>query len=200
MRNAIQSARILIQAEHYYSVINNPVESYSVRDQYMAENITWIYKQMEQQNKIIVWAHNGHVAVQSYKSGFRNMGSYLKEYFNNKVVNIGCCFYQGNFNALFVDESGKVGNIEQHQSVPPSIDSFEHYFNKFKTPYMFILLKRFNTSKETPSWLNATRPFQSIGALYSPVNSEKYYHKIQLLDEFDMMVFCKIVSPSTLLH
>jgi len=53
--------------------------------------------------KIIVWAHNGHIAHGGMPS-YATMGSYLRKMFGLQYVNFGFAFNKGSFQAI---ESGK---------------------------------------------------------------------------------------------
>jgi erythromycin esterase len=65
----------------------------SVRDSSMAENIRWILDHEGPGTKMVVWAHNGHVATNT------TMGMNLRRMFGNDMVVFGFAFNQGSFQA-----------------------------------------------------------------------------------------------------
>ncbi|TFH40353.1 MAG: erythromycin esterase family protein, partial [ANME-2 cluster archaeon] len=68
----------------------------NVRDSTMAENIRWILEQEGSDTKMVVWAHNYHVA----ESTADLMGWHLRKIFGNELVTIGLAFNQGSFKAV----------------------------------------------------------------------------------------------------
>jgi erythromycin esterase len=71
-------------------------------DESMADNVKWIADH-NQDAKLVLWAHNGHVAYTSY-SGINSKGGYLQKIFGHKLVNIRFAFNEGSFQAT---EMGK---------------------------------------------------------------------------------------------
>ena len=66
----------------------------AVRDRSMAENIRWIIDHEGPGIKMVIWAHNGHVAINS------TMGKNLLRMFGNDMVVFGFAFNQGSFQAV----------------------------------------------------------------------------------------------------
>jgi hypothetical protein len=91
----IQNARIVLE----YAQLN---ASMRTRDESMADNIKWIADQ-NPGARIIVWAHNGHVAHGGMPS-YTPMGSYLRKMFGPQYLNFGFAFNEGSFQAV---EMGK---------------------------------------------------------------------------------------------
>jgi erythromycin esterase len=84
----------------------------SVRDLQMAENLIWLAEKAYPGKKIIVWAHNGHIAksLTSVGAGGRGnvgaagdpspfvpMGATIHSYFGNKAYHIGFSGCQGSY-------------------------------------------------------------------------------------------------------
>lgn len=65
----------------------------SVRDRSMAENIRWILNHEGPGTKMVIWAHNGHVATNTA------MGMNLHRMFGNDMIVFGFAFNQGSFQA-----------------------------------------------------------------------------------------------------
>ena len=91
----IQNARIVLE----YAQLN---ASMRTRDESMADNIKWIADQ-NPGARIIVWAHNGHVARGGMPS-YTPMGSYLRKMFGPQYLNFGFGFNEDSFQAV---EMGK---------------------------------------------------------------------------------------------
>ncbi len=60
-RVARQHARVVIQAEGMWR--NRSRDGFGVRDRAMAENVRWLLENEGSASKVVLWAHNGHVAA-----------------------------------------------------------------------------------------------------------------------------------------
>ena len=79
-QKARQCARVIVQnAENLDAGL-----SISVRDQAMADNVRWLSEVAYPGEKIILWAHNGHVGVQP-----GTMGGHLRQVFGKDMVVLG---------------------------------------------------------------------------------------------------------------
>ena len=70
-----------------------------VRDRSMADNIRWILEHEGPGTKMVVWAHNGHVAT-SAAYGMEWMGYHLRKQYGSDMVVFGFAFNQGSFQAI----------------------------------------------------------------------------------------------------
>lgn len=75
-----------------------PYDGKIIRDQKMAENCEWIYN-YEHKNKMIIWAHNLHVAKNITRDNNLPMGYYLNQKFSDTFYTIGFDFNKGEFRA-----------------------------------------------------------------------------------------------------
>jgi erythromycin esterase len=64
------------------------------RDPYMSANIQWMYKTAQPGRKMMLWAHNEHVAS---AGSLPAMGKLLKEALGDKFYNIGFVFNEGEY-------------------------------------------------------------------------------------------------------
>ena len=69
----------------------------SIRDQAMADNLTYLARQIYPDRKVITWAHNFHIRHQNARtpSQFATMGSWVKDRFADDLYTIGLYMYQG---------------------------------------------------------------------------------------------------------
>jgi erythromycin esterase len=99
--NAIQNARVALNAERYYSTaVQSNSASWNVRDEHMAETIDHIISHHGPDTKIIIWAHNTHVgdarATEMEEQGMVNIGQLLREkYGDDNVHATGFGTYSG---------------------------------------------------------------------------------------------------------
>jgi erythromycin esterase len=101
------------------------------RDQYMANNL---FKYIEQHptSRIMVWAHNAHVAADPalvVNGGPKPLGSYLRNAFKDAYYAIGFSFNKGGFRANKIDD-GKVLGV-QPITVPEAREgSLDHLLSR----------------------------------------------------------------------
>lgn len=75
---------------------NNRYQYIALRDEIMAENITWILNSLYPNKKIVIWGHNGHVEnSKSNINQYKMMGHYLKETFKKDYYSLGLFAYKG---------------------------------------------------------------------------------------------------------
>jgi erythromycin esterase len=100
--NSIES-----QTTRYWQMVNG--NEVSVRDAQMAKNLTWLAEKAYPGKKIIVWAHNGHIAkgmgslagaqppASRPEDAFVPMGATIHRTFGNKAYAIGFTGSEGNY-------------------------------------------------------------------------------------------------------
>ena len=187
---ALQSARVAQQGEDFFS------GSSLVRDRYMAENAGWLLDQAGPGAKIVLWAHNFHVSV---NSNGPSMGWYLRQRYGKEMVIFGFSFYQGSFNAVrYFSAIGQYGSLMPHHiSTPPPKESYEYHLRGAEIEKMFLDLREVQPSAAT-NWLFGPRPFRSIGAFYDDLNPNLYFYDARLPEEFDALIYFQKTSPSVL--
>ena len=185
---AIQNARVVLQ----YAQLNAGIRS---RDQSMAENIKWIADQ-NPGARIIVWAHNGHVAHGSMHS-YAPMGSYLRKMFGPQYVAFGFAFNEGSFQAV---ETGK-GLHDFSLSAAPE-GSLDATLASAGLPLMALDLRTPPKNPTAAEWLKAAHPTRSIGAVFSVHQAANYFADAPAPEMFDVLLFVekttaahKLVSP-----
>ncbi len=191
---ALQTARVCVQAEDFYA-------GEGERDQYMAENIMWSLDRMGPDGKMVIWAHNAHVGVDTLVEGTtseESMGFYLREKYGNELVIFGFTFCNGSLHALTVNESGQYGSMAVHKVEPPPEESCEYYFHSAGIPLFFLDLRDITPGPAT-DWLFQPLLYRYVGSGYQPANPEAEFEDAVLPDMFDVMVYFEDTTPSHLL-
>ena len=165
-------------------IIEQYLNNIGSRDKYMAENLLWIKKQ-NQKSKIIAWAHNGHI-----KKTDNKMGEFLSDSLNNDYLSIGFTFFKGNYTA--VGSNGLTSYVAQEAK----LGSYEYTFNQINEPIFLLDLRQVKKEQtELNKWLLEELTFRDVGALKT-VNE---FYKTDLTKDFDIIIFIKESSNSTLL-
>jgi erythromycin esterase len=91
-----QNLRVLVQ----FATRNSDPLPFRARDQAMAANVGWI-QQRERGTKMVLWAHNGHIAFRPGAiAGVDGMGRLLRQTMGTNYLSIGFAFREGSFRAV----------------------------------------------------------------------------------------------------
>ena len=188
--NAVQNARLVMSAEHYYRTLYYPNNNlWNHRDQHMFETLLEILNYRGQTSKAIIWAHNLHVgdarAMQMSTRGEFNLGQQVRETFGDNAYLIGFGTDHGT-----VAAASKWGGSMQVMQVPsPQNDSYEHLFHEVKADN-FLLPLRDPILDITRNELLAKRLQRSIGVVYDPETElKKNYSFTSLPHQFDEYIW-----------
>lgn len=144
------------------------INLFNYRDLSMADNVKWIYeyeKKYFNNDKIMLWAHNGHISNDSRL--VTNMGKLLKDTFKNEYYSLGFDFYKGSLITTGVDSFTGFqahGILELNE---PKETIFSTYFKEVGFPISFLDFKTASADFELNNWLSEEHSMYSIGwALY----------------------------------
>jgi hypothetical protein len=172
---AIQNARVVLQCMQMKA---NEV----TRDRSMAENIKWILDQ-NPQAKIVLWAHNGHVASGSIR-GYEPMGATLRNMYGTEMVVFGFAFGQGSFQAV---EAG--GRLRDFTVGPIAEGSLDATLSSSKIPLFALDLRTAPKEGPVAKWLGESHPARMIGAMYSEKTPAGYVGDIVAPKAYDAILF-----------
>lgn len=183
MDNMICNLKMLaVGSRDHYGQLN-------LRDEQMARNLEWLVRIKYPDKKIIVWAHNGHIAKHAgfypvkYMNRWRSMGSVFAEMSGNDelVYTIGFTSYQGT--------AGRLG--EKPYKLPqPLSNSFENWMPALYEN-AFVDFRPFN--RMHPNW---QKYFIMAGATSG---NNRYHHgyKARWNRIFDGVFFIRHMHPCT---
>ena len=153
---------LLTEATEIKAYLLKDKTQYHIRDMQMAENIDWLCKNKYINEKIIIWAHNAHIAkntgdIFNFSSSDNNMmGSYIDRNpdLKSKVYIMGFTSYEGS--SSFANTTKLNRDLEK-----PKKNSFENWIDR-KYDYAFVDFKKFN--ELNPGF---TTGFFMKGSIYS---------------------------------
>lgn len=171
--------------------------SYEFRDKIMAENVEWLTKVMYPGKKIILWAHNDHLAKNTSKiltkengkwiNSFTSMGEILNSKFKDKEYVLG--FYMNSGKASTITTC-KTFNID-----PMPKGSLENVIVKSGYNNTFVDLSKHKTENASNSWM-----FNPIFAAEDGMTSEIIRPMSMLFvpkDQYDgLIVIDKVNEPT----
>lgn len=103
-RDALQTARIVAQATR----MRTPGASLSYRDQMMASNVEWLASEAYPNQKIVLWAHNGHIS-KTKAPEFRPMGDWLRQSLGSQMYVLGFGINSGSVRAATREGGRSIG-------------------------------------------------------------------------------------------
>ncbi|WMJ80875.1 erythromycin esterase family protein [Clostridium sp. MB40-C1] len=174
------------------------INSYEFRDKLMAENVEWITKVLYPGKKVILWAHNDHLAKNTSKiltkehgkwiNSFTSMGELLNSKFKDKGYVLG--FYMN---------SGKATTITTLKpfDIPPMPKgSLENVIIKSGYNCTFVDLSKHKSENSSNSWM-----FNPIFAAEDGMTSEIISPMSMMFvpkDQYDGVIVINKVSEPTL--
>lgn len=193
LKKVNREIEILINYTEYVQQPNN-----EFRDRQMFENIDWILENELSNEKVFLWAHNEHInkrGMWSYNSGIRNLGSFLKNKYQEDYYCVGFDFGIGSLKGYNPKKKSKNGWV-LHKVEKPYKKTYSETLFKANKDIYFIDLKDAEIS-EPNRFFSSINQTLSIGAGgFQP----KPLYKIKMLkiytDDYDALIFVKEISPA----
>ncbi len=210
-REVLHASELLTQENAYLEarLLLVDVDANAVRDRAMADNIAWLEATYKQ--KIVVWAHNGHVTfTPDMTFGWKPFGAYLRERYGLGYVSIASSFAGGSFNVQLVGTDlvrslttaalGLTANPTEQRLPAPIRNSLEQIFASSGLESFLLPLRVPRTADS--EWLWQPRTFyivpQALPSFETPT-PDWYSYRATLPLEFDAVVFVSSSTPTVLL-
>lgn len=160
---AVQHARVIAQVFTLWSAdFADPAGAtagFRFREQAMADNITWWQRRTG--HKIVLSAHNGHVAHASFWTSFPQVeGTYLRERLGPRYVSVGLTFNEGSFDAYDPAD----GRLRTVTLGPAPEGGNEHLLDQARHRDYVLDLR--TTAGPLRSWLSRPRPTRVYAESY----------------------------------
>jgi erythromycin esterase len=153
----------------------------------MADNVTWILDH-HPGAKMVIWAHNGHVAKAGFP-GETTMGAFLRRSYGNRTMTIGSVFNEGSFQAMTQgDQSALASKPFLVPPAPPG--SLDATLAAARLPLFALSLR------DAPAWFDEPHESREIGATYS--EGQPYGSMVRFAphDAFDALFFVERTSAA----
>lgn len=158
------------------------------RDAFMAENIEY-YTAAHPDEKIVLWAHNAHIANIASSALKTSMGGHLKAYYKNAYVPLGFATAKGKYLAA-ENYSQKVWNAYDFE--PAYKGTYEYVLQQAKAPLYFLSLQG-----EKQDWMQMQMQQLNKAYIYAKNDYEFLGGPINSL--FDGILFSNETTASHLL-
>jgi len=176
---ARQNMVIVKQAE--VKLGDQGVEGKAYRDRAMAENVKWILDQEPAGTKVMLWAHNGHVAAAAApgEEDHLPMGAHLREMFGAGLVSCGFVFGEGSFRAV---DMGTNQTSTFTVGRPPK-GSVDATLGAVGIPLFAVDVR------QAPGWLAGVHYSRQIGGGYSEATPGVWMHRVRAAREWDVLFY-----------
>lgn len=188
--DAMQNARIVRAAEHYYRIMyRGSTESWNLRDRHMFDTLDRLLDARGDDSKAVVWAHNSHIGDASATAmgwnGEFNIGELARKRFGRQAVAIGFGIDRGT-----VAAASDWGEPMQVMNVLPARgDSWEAAF-RAAAPLRSLTQWRGPERAALREALAQSRLERAIGVVYRPrTELASHYFEAVLAEQFDAYVW-----------
>ncbi|MEA2585494.1 MAG: erythromycin esterase [Thermomicrobiales bacterium] len=186
-RLACRHARVLCQADEQRRTGDDNKTRYTLRDRAMAESVGWLLETGGPRSKVVVWAHNGHVARDPaglFDGTVETMGMCLARVYDPQLVVVGFAFGEGAFQAM-VEESPGASVLREVAVGPAPEGSLDAMLARLELPAFVVDLRRLD--EDAAAWFREPRITREIGALYE--GEEAMRQTIVPAARYDALVF-----------
>ncbi|MFE3907868.1 erythromycin esterase family protein [Streptomyces sp. NPDC059153] len=189
---ALQHATAIHQMTTLFAFDDGPqgtTDMMLYRDRIMAENVAWW--QQRTGDKILLAAHNGHIALKTYAPGSypKVQGDFLREQLGGGYLSVGLTFDRGSFNAL-----GQDGGVHRFTVGPAAPGTAEHTLDRVR--YRDFVVDLRNTPAAARDWLAAPHTVKNIGATYPGIVDAP---QIRLAESHDVVIHLQRVEAARML-
>ena len=190
--DALHAARVVLQSADLQVANANggEIPSNEVRDQAMADNVRWLLEERFPGQKIVLWAHDGHVGAAPY-FGFKTMGMHLREKYSKQMVVLGFSSDVGEIRAFAGRKVPEA--VALAPAKPLSIDGL---FAETNHANLILDLRRLPEKSALSKWLASPRLKMSIGSWYDKKHPSRHYHETDLPRAYDGLIFIRQVTAT----
>ena len=191
---------ILQQATEMYAAAAAGTGGFNVRDTSMAANIQWILEHQPAGTRMVVWAHNGHIAnrIGAGNGTLINMGSHLRRQLKTSYVNLGFVFSQGSFQAIEMKGGPRGGSLNEITLGDPPESNASVAFARTGKPLLVLDLRALPRQGAVHDWFAAPHPLRDTGAVFS---TEKNMTSAEILPElYDAVIFVDKTTRARPIH
>jgi erythromycin esterase len=166
----------------------------NIRDRAMADNIGWILEHEGPAAKIVVWAHNFHVATTTWGDNDDSelMGLHLQRRFGEDLRTFGFAFNQGSFQALDAQTRG----LRRFRVGPAPEGSYDAVLAATGHPLAVIDLRAIPETGPVADWFSVPHATRGIGAGYSESAAEFFLRETDFGRQYDALFFVEATTAA----
>lgn len=186
------------QIREYSRVLTQYIDAYSqatvgagsdARDRYMADNFKRLVDHEPAGTRIVLWAHNGHIASDTSDS-FRSIGTYLRRFYGKDYYALGFAFNQGSFQAREAQPKDPAKRMLMPFTVAPAPkESADWYLTQTGLKTFIVDFRPAPTNVDIRGWLAVPHPMRGVGSIYSPADEPYFFGPALIGKQYDGLLF-----------
>jgi erythromycin esterase len=196
---AASSARAFLLARHALDIVTQ-AQAYDAglitRDFAMAQNVQWLTQSAYPGQRIVVWAHNGHVAADAGTLTYAPMGSYLRQTFGRDYVVIGMTFDSGEIRAVPLKNGAPSFPPIPLSVAPAPAGAGDALFHATGLPLFLLDLDNVPPTSPLGQWLAQDQGIRMFGALYDQAAPGSQEAPMILPRAFNALIYVDVSHPS----
>ncbi|WP_433174528.1 erythromycin esterase family protein [Actinoallomurus sp. CA-150999] len=203
---AIRHADILVKAADLVTRVRRHTDPeqtvFAARDRYMADAVADLLD--EPSVRVVLWAHNGHVANHRFAGGVPTMGSHLHARYGDAYYALGLLFGRGDFRA----RRGWPGPWQSgrgRKPVPNSVDSAPPATLEAQLAaaqpgdHLVDLRATADAPEAVRAWARDRRPSRTFGSLVPRGTYRFAFGQVVPAEDYDGLAYVAVSSSSRLL-
>ncbi len=181
-RNIVQSAEVALSSDP------------TLRDRYMAENMIWWLNVLGPESKVVLWAHNGHVAKGDPDQCYScvGLGYFMQQALGQEYYVMGFAFDQGDFQASAVQ--GETWSNVEPQSLPPAPEGTLTW--RLRQAGLGNVMLPLDNLPPEASWPGQPVQFWDVGSAVWLDSLEDNLVEERLPDLFDLLIYIENTTAS----
>ena len=164
------------------------------RDRLMAENVSLLLNELPSGSKLILWAHNGHIAA---RFEWKTIGHWLREAYGSLYYALGFTLCRGQFQSRLYDrEAGTIGPLRAFDVPPIGDNLWEYDLSQLATGnFMIDLRTAIASSPDIARWAASQKDFLMLDEAWDPAHGQYHYEIPGVLSQtFDGILYTEETS------
>lgn len=161
----------------------------ATRDRYMAENFTRLVDREPAGTRVVVWAHNSHIATDSSGS-FVPIGAYLRRSYGRDYYALGLVYNQGSFQASATIDVSAKRVMRQFTVKPAPAGSADWYLAQTGIDTFVVDFRSDQQNGDVRHWLTTPQPVRGgVGWYFKPAYEASMFQPATLGKLYDGLLF-----------
>jgi len=184
----------LVVLGQFIPVAGDVPRGLEARERAMAENVAWILRQEGMGARVLLWAHNGHIAKAAPgPCGFPTLGWRLSRDLGPGYVALGTAFGRGGF--LAFRRSGGILEPVPRTVEPMALGTLDAALASAGEPRFLLDLRKVPVAGPVRRWLSEPQGTWFINLEYDPAHPAESMVTDPVVDRYDALAFFGETRP-----
>ena len=189
---ALMATHVIQQREYIYRTANFG----TTRDSLMAIYSEWWQRILDDDAKVAIWAHNGHV-MDGITLGIYWMGTFLRSRHPNTYKNVGFSFGKGSFNAFLAGQNYELlAGVRAHHILDAPCKTINQVLSVVDGEQNYIIFDEL--AGPTQAYFGQRQGFFHVGGGFNVTFLDNYIGRFQVPDLLDALIHFDETKASVL--